>query len=270
MKKENLHYEVFKKLKDDTYLSVSLYEKALETVIDAYMEETEEEESSSGGSSGSSSGGGSGSSGGGGVKGATAGNSNTQKPAVKPVPVTFSDIDSVTWAKPAITYLAERGIVSGRGNGEFAPNDTVTREEFVKLIVATFATNIGGSNCSFEEVSSDRWSYPYIATATELGLVNGVDDTHFHPTGGITREDLAVILYRAYQLAGKDAKASELSFADADSISDYAKDAVSALVEIGVMNGMGDGTFAPKSVVTRAQAAKAIYELLMIVGGGKA
>ena len=265
LEKEKLHYNVFKKLKDKTYNSIDGYETELDGILDMYLAESEDdndEESSGGGSSG-------GGSGGGGSR-VPSNSTSSQKPAEKPVAtVSFNDIDTVEWAKEAILYLAERGVVSGRGNGVFAPNDVVTREEFVKLIVAAFTTNISGISCDFEDVSADRWSYPYIATATELGLVAGVDTEHFNPTGGITREDLAVILYRAYKLAGKESVVSKLNFTDSEAISDYAKDAVAALAEIGVLRGMGDGTYAPKGVVTRAQAAKAIYELLMAVGGGK-
>ena len=187
----------------------------------------------------------------------------------KPAAVSFGDIESVVWAKPAILYLAEQGVLAGRGEGVFAPNDTVTREEFVKMIVAAFSVKTDGAACDFEDVSAGRWSYPYIGTATELGLVYGVDETHFNPTGIITREDLAVILHRAYNLAGKEAEISVVSFADAHDISGYAMDAVAALTGVGVINGMGDGTFAPKGTVTRAQAAKAIYELLQATGGVK-
>lgn len=255
----DLHYDVFKDLKEKKpYGTIELYEGKIDEIMDLYLAELEE----GGGNPSSSPTTG--------PLGSSVGSSSTQKPAEKPLsPLNFNDIQDVEWAKMPITYLAERGIVSGRGNGVFAPHDTVTREEFVKLVVAAFATNTKGTNCNFADVAADRWSYQYIATASELGLVTGVDANNFNPTGGITRENLAVILYRAYKLAGKDVNASGLSFTDAKNISDYAKDAVAALVKIGVMNGMGDGTFAPKAVVTRAQSAKAIYELLMVVGGGK-
>lgn len=182
-------------------------------------------------------------------------------------PATFNDLGTVSWAQEAITYLAERGIVAGRGNGVFAPNDGVTREEMVKLIVTAFSNEGSGVACDFADVAADRWSYPYIATAFHLGLITGVDDLNFDPTGGIIRESLAVILYRAYKLAGKEVDAGNASFTDNGRIADYAKDAVNTMVKLGVMEGMGDGTFSPKTVVTRAQAAKVIYKFLTLIGG---
>ncbi len=183
-------------------------------------------------------------------------------------PATFNDLGTVPWAQEAIKYLAERGIIAGRGDGVYAPNDGVTREEMVKLIVTAFSDENGGVACDFSDVSADRWSYPYIATAFNLGLITGVDDSNFDPTGGIIRESLAVILYRAYNLAGKQIDAGNASFTDSGKIAGYAKDAVNAMVKLGVMEGMGDGTFSPKTVVTRAQAAKVIYKLLTLIGGG--
>ena len=60
-----------------------------------------------------------------------------------------------------------------------------------------------------------------------------------------------------------------LPFTDAGAISSYAKEAVAVLCDIGVLNGMGDGCFAPRGPVTRAQAAKAVYALLILIGGEK-
>ncbi|MBO5930504.1 MAG: S-layer homology domain-containing protein, partial [Clostridia bacterium] len=154
--------------------------------------------------------------------------------------VTFNDIETVSWAKEAITSLAARGIISGRGNGVYAPNDGVTREEMVKLVVTAIDKEDSGAACDFADVSKDRWSYPYIAAAYDLGLINGVDDVNFDPAGGITRESLAVILYRTYKQVGKDVDAERASFTDDGKISDYAKDAVDAMVTLGIMEGMGD------------------------------
>ncbi len=179
--------------------------------------------------------------------------------------VTFNDIETVSWAKEAITSLAARGIISGRGDGVYAPNDDVTREEMVKLVVTAIDKEDSGAACDFADVSANRWSYPYIAAAYDLGLINGVDDVNFDPAGGITRESLAVILYRTYKQVGKDVDAERASFTDDGEISDYAKDAVDAMVTLGIMEGMGDGTFSPKTTVTRAQAAKVIYMLLTLI-----
>ena len=179
--------------------------------------------------------------------------------------VVFTDLGSASWATEAILALADKGVLSGRGDGKFYPNDTVTREEFVKMIVTVFDALENGTVCEFDDVSNTRWSYTYIASAARLGLVNGVDSQRFNPEGTVTREDMAVILYRAYTMTGTAKVGSAATFTDANAISGYAKDAVSALSALSIVNGMGDGTFAPKSSVTRAQAAKAIYEMIRVL-----
>ena len=75
-------------------------------------------------------------------------------------------------------------------------------------------------------------------------------------------------MHRVYSLSGLNSQAQALDFSDADSISGYAKEAVGVLTGAQIINGMGDGTFGPKNAVTRAQASKVVYELLMLIGGG--
>ncbi len=179
----------------------------------------------------------------------------------------FSDLGEATWAASSIRGLAEKGIISGRGDGKFYPNDIVTREEFVKIIVTAFDALDEKATASFADVAEDRWSYKYIATANRLGLVTGEDDSTFNPTGIITREDMAVIMHRAMNLASLEDGTYTLDFTDADEIAPYAVDAVNQLAGKKIINGMGDGTFAPKGTVTRAQAAKVVYELLALIGG---
>jgi len=181
--------------------------------------------------------------------------------------VNFKDLGEASWAAVAVEGLAKKGYVSGRGDGKFYPNDVMTREEFVKLIVVAFDAYDEAATASFADVAADRWSYRYIASANRLGLVTGISETEFNPAGSVTREDMAVIMHRLYKLVGLKADAEAISFTDADEIAGYAKEAVGVLAGDKVINGMGDGTFAPKGQVTRAQASKVVYELLALIGG---
>lgn len=265
IEKENLQYTLFKQLREANVATVEEFEETIKDLMSELLDE--------GSSSSSSSGSGGGKVNGGGYGGSSIG--STTRPSAKPsedkpvTPVTFTDMGTATWAMDSVSYLASHGVINGKGNNLFVPNDTVTREEFVKMIILAFNSSMSNAGCAFEDVDTNRWSYPYIVTASDLGLVTGVNETTFNPTGGISREDLAVILNRAYKLTGKTAGKASVSFSDAGSIAGYAKDAVATLVGLGVMNGVGDGKFAPKAVVTRAQAAKAIYELLIVTGGVK-
>ena len=202
------------------------------------------------------------------------GGNNTTKPEETPdekpdvTVATFSDLDGFDWAGDAIETLAKKGVLAGRGDGKFAPNDAVTREELVKIIIEAFGLSKDGAKCDFADVNSDRWSYSHIATATHLGIVMG-NGEKFNPSAEMTRQDMAVVLNRLANRLEVNLNGKALTFDDDSEISDYAKEAVSALSGAGIINGMGDGTFAPAASVTRAQAAKVIYGLLELVGGGK-
>lgn len=179
----------------------------------------------------------------------------------------FSDLHEASWAENSIRYLASKHVLNGKGNGKFCPNDTVTREEFVKIIVEAF--NIYNETAEFEseDVSPDRWSYRYIASAHRAGVINGKSETVFDPEGVVSRQDMAVMIYRVASLAGLNLTNTDLDFADAADIADYAKTAVGALYGAGIINGTGDNCYSPLDVVTRAQAAKIVYELLSAMGG---
>lgn len=177
----------------------------------------------------------------------------------------FTDLEDVSWAVPAIEALYAKGVINGYGNGEFRPNNTITRAEFVKMLVAAFGMTSDGAACDFRDVPSDAWYYPFVASAVQVGLVNGVGDGNFEPERTITREEIAAVLYRTAVASGREIiKRTSLDFSDGNEVEEYAREAVASLTGAGIINGMGDGTFAPKDPGTRAQAAKLIYELLQI------
>jgi len=213
-------------------------------------------------------------SGGGGGGGASAPNP-TQTPTTTPTPSNtpeptapisacpFSDMTGADWAEDAVEYLYKEGIINGRSENTFAPNETVTRAELVKMIVEAFEVTAGNESAAFGDVTEGDWYASYIKKAASAGIVNGADGA-FRPNDGITREDAALIIFRALGLENS----GEITFSDAADISDYAKDAISAMVENGYINGMGDGSFKPKATLTRAQAAQLIYNA--ITKGGNA
>lgn len=177
----------------------------------------------------------------------------------------FTDVSSSHWANEAIEYMYNAGIISGVGDGRFEPEASVMREQFVKMIVVAFDIPIGNIENTFEDVDTEQWYCPYILAAYNAGLINGYSDSLFGVGNMITREDMAVIIYRALEKLEISIEAgSSAEFADSTEISQYASEAVSKLTAGGIMNGMGDGTFKSKNNATRAMAAKLIYELLKI------
>ncbi len=178
-----------------------------------------------------------------------------------PAPV-FNDIESVEWAKESIEYLADKEILSGVGDGRFEPNRYMTREELIKMLDNAFGYSKDAAECDFADADKDAWYYAAVAGAVNKGIINGYEDNTFGIGEYITRQDTAVILLRA---AGIDSftKNEAVEFTDNEDISDYAKEAVEFLSGSGIISGMGNGTFAPKGNLTRAQAAKLFYGLLM-------
>lgn len=178
----------------------------------------------------------------------------------------FRDIGMVKWAQEAIVAMSAVGIVNGKEDGLFYPNDNVTRAEFVKMLVGTltYANKIDASNtnCSFSDVSADAWYHDSVAIAVNNGIVQGISDTEFSPDAYITRQDIAVMVERAANAAGIElSSGAELIFTDEGDISDYALNAVKAMAKAGVINGYEDGTFQPKTNATRAQAVVIIYRM---------
>lgn len=177
----------------------------------------------------------------------------------------FSDLHTSDWAKTAVNYLYSKGIVNGKGNGKFEPEALVTREEFVKMLLCAFGTEVKMYEMPFYDVVNGEWYHSYIATAYSKGIVNGTSENSFGIGESITREDMAVMLdngIKKMNYKTQEVKTS-ITFADYSDISDYAKDSVSRLYKAGIVNGMGNGIYAPKEGFTRAMAAQVIYNLLV-------
>lgn len=176
----------------------------------------------------------------------------------------FPDLDRNSWVYESAEYLKAKGILSGDDKGKLNPENNITRAEFLKLLVT--ALNItAGSECTFADVNKNDWFYVYASAAQNSGIINGDESGKFNGNSQITRQDMAVMIYRAKN----DIKDKGIAFnaSDSSEISQYAREAVSALCSAGIINGMGNGSFAPKMNATRAQAIKMIYT--MLVSGGE-
>lgn len=216
--------------------------------------------SGNGNSGGSGGSGGSGSTGGSGSENIIMATGNPTKTDVPQVTGYFDDIGGVSWAEEAINALAEKGVVSGKADRMFYPQDNIKREEFVRIAVNAFKlTAEETADMNFDDVDADAWYYNDIKTAYSLGIISGTNENSFGVGELITREDMAAILYRTAGILGKILDADEEIFSDHDEISDYAKAAVYSLKKEGVINGIGENTFSPKKNATRAEAARMIF-----------
>lgn len=175
----------------------------------------------------------------------------------------FRDVSENHWSFTAVQSLAEMGVLSGVESGMFAPDEKVSREQFIKMMIAALKLQETGAKAEFTDVASERWSAAYIAAAAQKGIVTGYEDGSFAPAEDITRQDAAVILRRACTVKKITLEQGEIHLTDAEAISGYARESVSALSGSGIITGFEDGSFRPFGTLTRAQAAKMIYELVL-------
>ena len=156
--------------------------------------------------------------------------------------------------------------ISSTNADTFAPNDNVTREQFVKMLVVAFGLVDQGATSDFDDVNKDEWYYQYISSAHKYGLVNGIDSDNFGVGRDISRQEMVTLAHRTATYAGVIlAEVSEPAiFDDAQEIAQYAMDSVTAMQQASIIQGVGDNKFAPHSTATRAMAAKVIYELLQL------
>ncbi|MDD3766412.1 MAG: S-layer homology domain-containing protein [Eubacteriales bacterium] len=179
--------------------------------------------------------------------------------------VRFDDLDEVEWAVEAINSLADLNVISGKGDGKFAPNDYIKREEIVKMIVSILDLDLVEDELPYLDVSKDDWHYKYISTALKNEIIRGISDVSFGSGQNITRQDLCVVVYNALSYKNIDLEEeNELSFVDANEISDYAVSSVAALISKGCLAGYEDGSFRPFANATRAEAAKILFMVLKL------
>ncbi len=178
----------------------------------------------------------------------------------------FSDLDQAEWAKQAIMVLSVKGIVSGYGDGTFNPNGNITRAEYCQILIGAIGKTNLAADVLFNDVPSEAWYYHAVSVANSLGIVSGYGDGNFGPNDLITRQDMALMTYKAAQVMNKDVSSVRtMSFADAGSIAEYAATAVQTLADAGIINGVSDTEFAPVANATRAQAAKILYDTFVKV-----
>ena len=150
--------------------------------------------------------------------------------------------------------------MGGYGNGLFGPNDTLTRAQFAQILYNKEGRPAVTGGGIFTDVAPGAWCAPAITWAAERGIVGGYGNGMFGPNDNITREQLAVMLWR---YAGSPAATNkELHFNDADEASGYALEALRWAVENGVMSGKGGGSLDPKGLATRAEAAQMLKNLI--------
>lgn len=171
----------------------------------------------------------------------------------------FTDLKKDAWYYDVIKTAVEKGLMNGISETEFAPEKEVTRGMFVSILYRMAGEPVVDGFAEFTDVSKDKYYAKAVAWASANGIVNGTTDELFAPDANITREQMAVMLYR-YKKADK--AENKVNYTDENSISEYALDAIKWANASGIMTGNEDGTFAPLRNSTRAEAAAVFVRLL--------
>ena len=172
----------------------------------------------------------------------------------------FSDVPSSAWYYSNVMQAAAAGIVSGRGDGTFAPLANVTRRDFAIMLTQMLGESNDGSAVSpFIDVDDDDYGVVAIAYCKAHNIISGYDDGTFKPDATITRQEAASMIVKAMGVS----KASDELYPDDSTIAGWAKDAVYKAKAAGLMKGYEeDGTFRPTGKITRAEAASIMVNAL--------
>ena len=182
----------------------------------------------------------------------------------------FADVSTSSWQINAVVYACNRGLMAGKGtdgNGKikFDPNSPISREEFAQVLYnAENKPSVTIVN-RFPDVANNGWYKNAVLWANQAGIASGMGDGRFGVGKNITRQDLAMMLYKYAKLKGCSLEAEEgkiYQFADGNKVADYAKTAMDWAVTNGILSGKGDAgkplsTFRldPTGTATRAECA---------------
>lgn len=186
----------------------------------------------------------------------------------------FGDIPAKAWYHDDVNYVVDHGYFNGMSENAFSPDANMTRAMFVTVLARLDGASVGDNVSPFNDVAAGAWYAGEVKWASENGIVNGVGDNKFAPDHSVSRQEMAALMMRyiAYYTAKNKvtfkATGSSAAFTDADSVADYAKEAVTLCRSYGLINGNGDGTFGPTALSTRAQVAAVIHRLALLLATG--
>jgi len=183
---------------------------------------------------------------------------------------TFADLNG-HWAKVDIESLASKRIVNGVTPSSFSPNQSITRAEFAALLVRSLGLSAPAAAASFSDVAEADWYSGAVEQAVHAGLIEGYQDGTFKPNDRITREQMAVMLFRALKYVGQSALAGDTEetilakYADQGAIGAWAKPAVAQLLATDIIQGRSATTIDPTANASRAEALVMLKRFLQLV-----
>ncbi len=175
----------------------------------------------------------------------------------------FHDVNKNHWAFEYIMEMNSRGVLSGYPNGNFYPENTITRAEFAKIMCLAAGLKVSAVyQTSYSDVETSAWYAPYVETGKYYlsGYISG-EKSYYKPDSNALREDIAVALVKlkGYDTSVYDESILKVMFTDWQSISEGARKYVAVAVEKGLISGYEDNTFRGQATLTRAEASTLMW-----------
>lgn len=179
----------------------------------------------------------------------------------------FADLTSGSWYDEYVDYVVSNGLMTGTNDNTFSPNASLTRGMLVTILHrAANQPNASGS-VSFKDVESGSWYAAGVQWAAANGLVTGYDDNSFRPNGNISRQELAVILWRYAQQLGISVATDGTTmpdFADRGEMAPWAAEAMAWAYRMGIISGRDENHLAPNGGATRIETAAMLVRFLKL------
>ncbi|TVY03950.1 S-layer homology domain-containing protein [Paenibacillus cremeus] len=169
----------------------------------------------------------------------------------------FTDVSFDNWSSKAVELAAKIGFVSGYQDGSFHADQSVTRAEFVTMLVKALGISSKGSD-NFADAQGS-WAAAAISTLKSNGIINGYDDGTFKPNNQISRAEIVAILVKVMNLSPATGN-SKFN----DTKGSWAEEAINQLANAGIIGGKENGKFDPNSNSSRAEAVTMVLRVLNV------
>ena len=177
----------------------------------------------------------------------------------------FDDVAEDDWFAEAVDFVTSHEIFQGMGDGEFGPQDTMTRAMMATVLFRLEGEPAVSGGKTFADVESGKWYTAAVNWASETGIMNGYGES-FGTNDAVTREQMAVLLYNYVKSLGIETEAgSTAGFSDAGELHSWGEEAMAWAVGAGIFQGDGTGRLNPGGNATRAEVATLMMRIVQFI-----
>jgi len=182
----------------------------------------------------------------------------------------FNDTKS-HWANEDVLFFATRGIINGREDGNFYPDDKISKAEVIKIVSNVFIEDgklLESLEHEYKDVSSEAWYYDYVQNLSNLGVLENSEK--LNPSSYPQRQEIIDLMVKTLKTSNipvnEDITELNDDFKDKDKIISKYRESMAIAVDLGIIQGMGGGILSPDTEVTRAEVmtmTKNLYDYIM-------